>query len=64
MIEIEEKPFFKVVIVGFGLSKVVTNSTLLKTLCGPLKYLVPEVFPGISDGYGPPDDIWPGYPNV
>lgn len=31
---VEKKPFFKVVITDFGLSKVVTNNTLLKTFCG------------------------------
>lgn len=47
---VEKKPFFKVVVTDFGLSKVVTNTTLLTTFCGTLKYLAPEVFPGLSDG--------------
>lgn len=53
---VKKKPFFKVVITDFGLSKVVT--TLLTTFCGTLKYLAPEVFPGVSDGHGPEVDIW------
>ena len=55
---VEKIPFFKVVITDFGLSKVVTDTTLLRTFCGTLKYLAPEVFPGISDGYRPSMDIW------
>jgi serine/threonine protein kinase len=55
---VEKVPFFKVVITDFGLSKFVTDTTLLRTFCGTLKYLAPEVFPGISDGYRPSMDIW------
>jgi len=49
---------FQVVITDFGLSKVVPDATLLKTFCGSLKYVVPEVFPGLSDGHGPKVDVW------
>jgi len=49
---------FQVVITGFGLSKVVPDATLLKTFCGSLKYVAPEVFPGLSDGHGPKVDVW------
>jgi serine/threonine protein kinase len=55
---VEKKPFFKVVITDFGLAKVATNTTLLTTFCGTLKYLAPEVFPGLSDGHGPLVDVW------
>ena len=55
---IEKVPLFKVFITGFGLSKVVTDTTLLRTFCGTLKYFAPEVFPGISDCYRPSTDIW------
>jgi len=55
---VEKKPFFKVVITDFGLSKVITNATLLTTFCGTRKYLAPEVFPGLSDGHGPAVDVW------
>jgi serine/threonine protein kinase len=55
---VEKKPFFKVVITDFGFSKVVTDTTLLTTFCGTLKYLAPEVFPGLSDGHGPSVDVW------
>lgn len=55
---VQKKPFFKVVITDFGLAKVVPNTTLLKTFCGTLQYLAPEVFPGLSNGHGPPVDIW------
>ena len=48
---------FTVIIADFGLSKVATDS-LLTTFCGTLKYAAPEIFPGISDGYGPSVDIW------
>ncbi|KAF2817572.1 kinase-like protein, partial [Mytilinidion resinicola] len=49
---------FQVVITDFGLSKVVPDTTLLKTFCGTLKYAAPEVFPGLSDGHGPEVDVW------
>ena len=49
---------FKVVLSDFGLSKVVTDTTLLQTFCGTLKYLAPEVFPFSKVDYGPPADIW------
>lgn len=55
---VEKKPFFRVVITDFGLAKVATSTTLLTTFCGTLMYLAPEVFPGLSDGHGPPVDIW------
>ncbi len=55
---VEKKPLFKVVITDFGLSKVVTNTTLLTTFCGTLKYIAPEVFPGDSKGHGPLADVW------
>lgn len=51
------KPF-QVVIADFGLSKVVPDTSLLKTFCGTLKYAAPEVFPGLSDGHGPKVDVW------
>lgn len=54
---VEKKPF-KIIITDFGLAKVVNNTTLLTTFCGTLKYLAPEVFPGLSDGHGPPVDVW------
>lgn len=52
-----KKPFFKIVITDFGLSKVINNETLLTTVCGTLKYIAPEAFPRLSDGYGPSVDI-------
>ncbi|KAL9118861.1 MAG: hypothetical protein Q9187_004583 [Circinaria calcarea] len=55
---VEIKPFYKVVITDFGLSKVVTNNTWLTTFCGSLKYAAPEVFPFYMNGHGPPADIW------
>jgi len=55
---VEKHPLFKVVISDFGLSKVVTDTTLLRTFCGTLKYLAPEVFPGSNNGYGPSIDVW------
>jgi serine/threonine protein kinase len=54
---IEMNPLFKVVIADFGMAKVATDSAL-QTFCGSLKYAAPEVFPGLSSGYGPPVDIW------
>lgn len=54
---VEVEPL-KVVITDFGLAKVVPDTTLLKTFCGTLKYLAPEVFPGLSDGHGPAVDVW------
>lgn len=55
---IRKKPYFTVVITDFGLSKVVTDTTLLITFCGTFKYTAPEVFPGLGDGHGTPVDIW------
>ena len=55
---IEMRPLFKVVITDFGLAKVATDTALLKTFCGSLKYAAPEVFPGLSSGHGPPVDVW------
>jgi len=49
---------FQVVITDFGLSKVVPDTTLLKTFCGTLTYAAPEVFPGLSDGHGSKVDVW------
>ena len=55
---VEMRPFFKVVITDFGLAKIASDANLLKTFCGTLKYLAPEVFPGLSDGHGPKVDVW------
>ena len=55
---IETDPYFKVIIADFGMAKVVTDTALLKTFCGSLKYVAPEVFPDVSSGHGPPVDIW------
>ncbi|MCJ1464628.1 hypothetical protein MMC07_003241 [Pseudocyphellaria aurata] len=55
---VEMKPYFKLVITDFGLAKVVINNAWLKTFCGTVKYIAPEVFPGISNGHGPMVDIW------
>ena len=45
---------FKVVIVDFGLAKIAIDIALLNPFCGSLKYVTPEVFPGLGTGYGPP----------
>ena len=55
---IEMNPFFKIIISDFGLSKITDNRALLRTFCGSLLYMAPEVFPGISEGYGSLADIW------
>ncbi len=55
---VEKSPFFKVVITDFGLSKAMTDITVLKTFCGTLKYLAPEAFPGICHDYDSSIDIW------
>lgn len=54
---IQKKPHFKVVITDFGLSKVITYTSLLMTFCRTLKYAAPEVFPSLSDGHGAPADV-------
>jgi len=55
---VELKPFFKVVITDFGMANVAIDSAWLKTFCGSPKYTAPEVFPGLSNGHGPPADVW------
>lgn len=51
-------PYFKVVIADFGLANVVIDDAWLKTFCGTLKYMAPEVFPGLSEGHGLSADVW------
>lgn len=55
---VEFEPFFKVVIADFGLAKIVPDDAWLKTFCGSLAYMAPEVFPGLSDGHGTLADVW------
>ncbi|KAK0335642.1 hypothetical protein LTR94_011897 [Friedmanniomyces endolithicus] len=55
---VERSPLFKVIIADFGMAKVATDTTLLQTFCGTLKYAAPEVFPGLSSGHGPLVDIF------
>ncbi|KAI9748569.1 MAG: hypothetical protein M1835_001759, partial [Candelina submexicana] len=55
---VEKCPFFKVVITDFGLSKAAIDPPVLKTFCGTLMYLAPEVFPGQSCGYNSSVDVW------
>jgi serine/threonine protein kinase len=43
---VEKSPFFKIIITDFGLSKVITDTAVLKTFVGTLQYLAPEAFPG------------------
>ena len=54
---VETDPF-KIVIADFGMAKVATDTTLLTTFCGSPMYIAPEVFPGLSNGYGPLADVW------
>lgn len=54
----ELQPFFKVVIADFGMANVATDSAWLNTFCGSLKYVAPEVFPGLSNGHGTLVDVW------
>ncbi|KAL9042525.1 MAG: hypothetical protein Q9214_003752 [Letrouitia sp. 1 TL-2023] len=49
---------FTVVIADFGMAKVATDTALLRTFCGSLKYAAPEVFPGLSPGHDLQVDIW------
>jgi serine/threonine protein kinase len=55
---VTREPYIKFVISDFGLAKVAIETTLLRTFCGTLKYMAPEVFPGLHDSYGPLVDIW------
>lgn len=55
---VTREPFLKFVISDFGLAKATTETTLLTTFCGTLKYLAPEVFAGFHDSYGPLVDVW------
>ena len=55
---VKKDPFFKVIVTDFGLAKIATDTALLKTFCGSLKYMAPEVFPGVSKGHGSLADIW------
>jgi serine/threonine protein kinase len=54
---VTREPYIKFVIGDFGLAKVATETALLRTFCGTLKYMAPEVFPGLHDSYGPLIDI-------
>lgn len=55
---VEKRPIFKIFISDFDLFKIATNTILLKTFCGTLKYFASEVFFGSSDDYKPSIDIW------
>ena len=55
---VQKSPLFTVVIADFGLSKIATETTLLMTFCGTLKYLAPEVFPGSGLDYDLSVDVW------
>ena len=55
---VERNPLFKVIIADFGMAKVASETALLQTFCGTLKYAAPEVFPGLSSGHGPLVDIF------
>ncbi|GAA5985592.1 hypothetical protein JCM5350_007147 [Sporobolomyces pararoseus] len=52
------KPVCKVT--DFGLAKMVTDQTMLKTMCGTPTYLAPEVIlnPNPAAGYSPAVDAW------
>ncbi|KAL8881872.1 MAG: hypothetical protein Q9198_001015 [Flavoplaca austrocitrina] len=52
---VERDPLFKVVIADFGMAKVATDTTLLQTFCGTLKYAAPELhFDKLEDEEGDP----------
>ena len=55
---VELEPFFKIVITDFGMANVATDNAWLNTFCGSLKYVAPEVFPGLSNGHGTLADVW------
>lgn len=55
---VERNPLFKVIIADFGMAKAATDTALMRTFCGTLKYAAPEVFSGLSFGHGPLVDIF------
>lgn len=55
---IKMDPLFTAVIADFGMAKIATDTALLQTFCGSLKYAAPEVFPGLSSGHDLQVDIW------
>lgn len=55
---VERNPLFKIIIADFGLANVATETGLLETFCGTPHYAAPEVYPGMSSGYGPLVDIF------
>ncbi len=55
---VKRNPLFKVIIADFGMAKVETDTALLLTFCGTLKYASPEVFLGLSSGHRPLVDIF------
>lgn len=55
---VEREPYLRFAISDFGLSKLTTDTALLTTFCGTLKYAAPEVFPGVAESYEVSVDIW------
>lgn len=53
-----ERDPIKIIIADFGFAKTVPEHLLLRTFCGTLLYAAPEVYPGVSDGYGSAVDIF------
>ncbi|KAL1665066.1 kinase-like domain-containing protein [Schizophyllum commune] len=52
----DEVPIAKVA--DFGLAKIVSSMTMLKTMCGTPSYLAPEVVKGDAEGYSVQVDSW------
>ena len=56
MVEVFARAIAKVA--DFGLAKIVSSMTMLKTMCGTPSYLAPEVVKGDAEGYSVQVDSW------
>lgn len=54
----DNDPYSLVKITDFGLSKEISKASCVKTICGTLNYVAPEVLDNRHGSYGQSADIW------